>query len=73
MNHRKTPDAKQSAALDLVYDDAAKLREAQRQLWASVTAAKETGLSWSIIADCLGVSTQAAHERFTKPAPGTLV
>lgn len=37
-----------------------------RDLRAQVDAARSLGCSWQEIGDALGISRQAAHERFTK-------
>lgn len=62
-----------NAALDLIWEDRARYLEAQQQLWASVRAAKEAGVTWAEIADLFGVTRSAAQQRFGKPAPGQLL
>lgn len=39
---------------------------AQVELHAAVDAAREQALTWSAIGEALGVTRQAAHERFAK-------
>ena len=73
MNTRKLPSAPQSDALTVISNRAVELSEANRNLWNAVNDDRDLGLSWSHIADCLGTSPQAAHERFSKPAPGRLI
>lgn len=61
------------AALALVIDDARLCIDAQTQLWASVAAAREVNITWAEIGRVLGVTRQAAQERFSKPPAGRLV
>ena len=43
---------------------------ADRKLYVLVGYAREAGASWASIGEALGVSTQAAHQRFgPKPTP----
>jgi hypothetical protein len=39
-------------------------RQAERVLWAAVRAQRFLGESWRAIGEALGISRQAAHERF---------
>ena len=50
----------------------AALRDAaDRKLFVLVGFARDAGASWAAIGEALGVTTQAAHQRFgPKPAPG---
>jgi hypothetical protein len=51
---------------------AALRREADRAQLLAVRRARHAGLSWSEIADHLGVSKQAAHRKYRgRPAKGT--
>jgi hypothetical protein len=63
----------QDAMLKQVWEDRAGYIEAQRQLWASVRAARDNGVTWEKLGELLGVSRSAAQQRFSKPAPGELV
>ena len=49
----------------------AALRDAaDRKLYVLVGFAREAGASWAAIGEALGVTTQAAHQRFgPKPSP----
>lgn len=50
---------------------AALRREAERLQTVAVRRARHAGLSWSEIAQQLGVSKQAAHRRYRGDLPGT--
>jgi hypothetical protein len=68
-----TMKIRRAATLDQLWDDRAKYLEAQRQLWASVQAAREEEATWEEIGTVLGVTRSAAQQRFSKPAPGQLL
>lgn len=46
---------------------------AETALHDAVRHAREAGIPWAIIGTAVGVSRQAAQERFSRPAPGRLV
>ncbi len=59
--------AKQAGELTVgaALEATAALRDAaDRKLYVLVGFAREAGASWAAIGDALGVSTQAAHQRF---------
>jgi hypothetical protein len=59
-------------ALDIlgwIADADAATRQAQRTLAAAVTRARSQGHSWAQIGDQLGVTRQAAHQRFGHDPP----
>lgn len=41
----------------------------ERNLWLSVDIARSHGATWEEIGETLGVSRQAAQQRFSKPPP----
>jgi hypothetical protein len=43
--------------------------QARRQLDDDVRAAHQAGMSWTVIGALLGISRQAARQRFATPAP----
>jgi hypothetical protein len=49
------------------------LRLAREALWDEVRCIVEDGVTWQQVGLALGISRQAAHERFSKPPPGKLV
>ena len=59
--------------VDKISTAATRRRQATEQLWTTVATAREAGVPWRIIGTALGVSTQAAQERFSKPPPGQLL
>lgn len=61
--HPMSPDERVAVADDLARA-ARNAREAQRQLDRDVAEARQRGLSWSQIGDALGVSKQAAQQRY---------
>jgi hypothetical protein len=49
----------------------AERRRIEREIWDQVQQLRTDGHSWAVIGDCLGISRQAAHERFGPAAsPG---
>lgn len=52
---------------------AAAFAAAEAQLWESVEQARDAFVPWRLIALALGVSPQAAQQRFSKPPRGRLV
>lgn len=54
--------------LDNVATAQAQAAAAQRTLAAAVARARQAGHPWSTIGACLGISRQAAQQRFTTPA-----
>lgn len=46
---------------------------AEAALYDAVGHAREAGIAWAVIGAGLGVSRQAAQERFSRPAPGRLI
>jgi hypothetical protein len=46
---------------------------AETALYGAVGRAREAGVPWAVIGAAVGVSRQAAQERFSRPAPGRLV
>lgn len=61
------------ALMDAVAIAAADNKRAETALHDAVRHAREAGIPWAIIGTALGVSRQAAQERFSHPAPGRLV
>ena len=62
---RSTPPDPRSTLLDAIADYAVILDEAEQELRTAVAAARAAGASWADIGGRLGVSRQAAWERFT--------
>lgn len=62
-------DSNATAATYLSYikDSVAELAKAERRILSDVAFARQEGVSWAIIAEGLGVSRQAAHERYASP------
>lgn len=58
------PNAETTAAIQRVKDAARHLGRAESDLRTSVARARERGATWQQIGDALGISRQAAHERF---------
>jgi DNA-directed RNA polymerase specialized sigma24 family protein len=58
--------ARTSELLDDVQRAAAAIEEAQRELREAVSRAHRAGYSYGAIAETLGVSRQAARERFSR-------
>ena len=61
---RTDPPDPRSALLDAIEEYAALLDEAERELRTAVATARAAGASWADVAARLGVSRQAAWERF---------
>lgn len=61
------------ALMAAVATAAADKERAETALHDAVRQAREAGVPWAIIATAVGVSRQAAQERFSHPAPGQLV
>ena len=61
------------ALMDAVATAARDKERAETALHDAVRHAREAGIAWAIIGSALGVSRQAAQERFSHPAPGRLV
>ncbi len=61
------------ALMDQLLADAKTAIAAQTELWASVATARDEGIPWRIIGQALGITRQAAQERFSKPPAGRLV
>ena len=61
------------ALMDAVATAARDNKRAETALHDAVRQAREAGVPWAIIGTALGVSRQAAQERFSHPAPGRLV
>jgi hypothetical protein len=59
--------------MDDVLNDARAVAYAEHQLHKSVIAAREQEIPWRFIGDALGITKQAAQERFSKPPAGKLV
>src|SRR5664279_4641830 len=57
------------ACLDAVAELSEVQREASEQLRATVGAARAEGASWTVLGAKLGVSRQAAQERYGKTSP----
>lgn len=45
--------------------------QVEDQLRGTVHGARASGWSWADVSRVLGISRQAAHERFTRPSPRT--
>ena len=61
------------ALMDAVTTAARDNKRAETALHDAVRQAREAGIPWAMIGTALGVSRQAAQERFSHPAPGRLV
>ncbi len=57
-------NAETAAGIQRVKDAARHLERAESDLRASVARARERGATWQQVGDALGISRQAAHERF---------
>lgn len=55
-----------TTALDKVFSVWAARQALDEREWQAVKTARLTGATWEEIADSLGVTRQAAHERFTR-------
>lgn len=60
------PASPQLNVLDWVADAHQHAATAERTLTAAITRARQTGASWSAIGAQMGVSRQAAQQRFTR-------
>ncbi len=61
------------ALMDAVATAARDRERAETALHDAVCQAREAGVPWAIIGSAIGVSRQAAQERFSHPGPGRLV
>ena len=61
------------ALMDAVSAAARDKERAETALHDAVRHARKAGIPWAIIGTAVGVSRQAAQERFSHPAPGRLV
>ncbi len=59
--------------MDRVVAAARAATAAEAALHDAVGHAREAGIPWAVIGTGLGVSRQAAQERFSRPAPGRLI
>lgn len=59
--------------MDQVFSAALAITTAEAALHDAVGHARQAQISWAIIGAALGVSRQAAQERFSRPAPGRLI
>jgi hypothetical protein len=66
---RPLPPGRPLDVLSWVADADAATRQAQRTLAAAVTRARSRGHSWAQIGDRLGITRQAAHQRFGHDPP----
>ena len=66
--HEPSPGDERDVAEYLLRRAAIGQAESERRLAAAVTAAREAGWSWRRIGEVLGVSAQAAHQRYGKSA-----
>lgn len=57
-------DAQDAGPLRAIYRAAQAVKDADTDLHAEVAAAREAGVSWTVIGAALGVTKQAAHSRF---------
>jgi hypothetical protein len=64
------PPAPQVDVLGWIADAHAAVTESQRQLAAAVSRARAAGHTWTAVAGQLGISRQAAQQRFSQPAGG---
>ena len=62
-----TDDFVDAAPLRRVAAAVEAVERADKQLATEVAAARDAGLSWTVIAVALGVSRQAARQRFAEP------
>ena len=59
--------------IDRVVSAARAATAAETALHDAVDHARQAGIPWAIIGAAVGVSRQAAQQRFSRPAPGRLV
>jgi hypothetical protein len=63
----------QSSYLEDIVDAGAAVIRAEFHLWAMVTRARNEGrCTWEDVGHSLGVTRQAAYERFSKPPRGRM-
>lgn len=60
--------ARDATSFRTIVAAAANVSAAEEALRVAVRAARETGDSWTVIGAALGVSKQAAQQRFGRPA-----
>lgn len=58
------PGAKKATAVQRVRDDARRLERVESDLRAAVCRARDEGATWQELGDALGISRQAAQQRF---------
>ena len=61
------------ALMDAVVAASRDRERAETALHDAVCQAREAGIPWAVIGTAVGVSRQAAQERFSRPAAGRLV
>ncbi len=66
-NPKERRTARQQAALDRLAEIVRLIHAAKRSLYRAVRDARNAGSSWAEVAQYLGVSTAAAHQRFRDP------
>lgn len=73
MSTTQTPTVPKAQALRWTRDAKSQLASAQAEILACVSHARRAGASWTEIGDALGMSKQAAQQKFGKltPAPRT--
>ncbi len=59
--------------MDRVVTAARAATAAETDLHDAVDHARQAGIPWAIIGSAVGVSRQAAQQRFSRPAPGRLI
>lgn len=59
--------------MDQVVDAARAATAAETTLHDAVAHARQAGIPWAVIGSAVGVSRQAAQQRFSRPAPGRLI
>lgn len=59
--------------MDRVVTAARAATAAETALHDAVDHARQAGIPWAVIGSAVGVSRQAAQQRFSRPAPGRLV
>lgn len=63
---RPLPPSPQLDVLDWIATAHEQTKNAERHLTAAVDRARQTGASWSVIGTQLGITRQAAQQRFTR-------
>ena len=66
---RPLPPSPQVDVLDWISTAHEQTKNAETNLTAAVTRARQTGVSWSVIGTQLGISRQAAQQRFHPRIP----